>query len=72
MLSFAKKLKVPYTGDVEFIFKNGGGKQEDGTPLKLYAFRDILEPTFDFSGTLLQRMHFSVVFGFEGGVTERD
>jgi hypothetical protein len=52
VLSFAKKLKVPYTGDVEFIFKNGGGKQEDGTPLKLYAFRDILEPTLDFSGTL--------------------
>lgn len=49
-------LKMPYTGDVEFVFKNGVGNTEDGTSLKLYGFRNILEgvdkeesPTLDFS-----------------------
>ena len=42
MLSFAKMLKQAYTGDVEFVFRNGG-QGEDGAPLKLYAFRHILE-----------------------------
>jgi len=57
VLSFAKMLKQAYTGDVEFVFKNGqqGG---DGGPLKLYAFRHILEgvdtgspESLDFSRT---------------------
>jgi hypothetical protein len=54
VLSFAKMLKQAYTGDVEFVFRNGG-QGEDGVPLKLYAFRHILEgmdngsPALDFS-----------------------
>ena len=55
MLSFAKMLKVPYTGDVEFVFKKGGTSGEDGTKARLFGFRNILEgvdkeaPTLDFS-----------------------